>query len=457
MGSNLSLGLVGLMAGALAILPTIAARPNLAFQLVVFGTLGCPGFAGGGLTAWWMRHARLIADANGLRWRGLFGWKSARWADVQDYYDRIPASSQQRVPMSAIIKTSAGTLSFNRQWTNFDGFREQVTRLSTQSAARQWDILGSRPCDVWPRVFRYDTWQNIWTPRILLKLLLTAVAYLIAQPMMQMASLAGQIGWNMTLAMAGICVLLTVPMGWLLLLLFFSYQAAGRRKKERITADTQGIVFEDGAWRMEAAWADVTGYSIVQESSPWSGKYVVETRQGKFDFLGNIGSVILLLAIIQRYATEAADREWKNRVNPEALGGEAARWSGGQSGIGARVYHYKTRFYRASLWVPVSMSLTLGFFAWVTTQGVAIGGSAAGWLTGSGAFGILWLMGWYAYHTYRIETDEASLTRFTPISKQQLLWTQIEDYWLTDEYNNGVVQGWVNRCVSAVGSSAMRN
>lgn len=330
-----------LMGGLAAILPSNPPPLHPVVQAAFFGVVSIACLLGAALAAWWMFQARMEADADGLRWRRFGGWKSARWEEVRGFYDRLPAQSQAgRSSLRAIIKTSSGTISFSSEWANADSLREQVERRATNAAVQQWGLLGSRPCDPWPRVFRYDTWQNIWTPRVLLKLVLTALGYLLTKPLQQVVGTVGQAGWGMTLAGLGVYVLLIASMGAVFLMPLAQYRAAGRRKAERITADTDGIVFEDGARRVEAAWADVTGYGTVPGPGALGVRYLVETRRGDFDFLAVLDGATLLQAIIRRYAEDAADEDWRPRVNPEALGGEAARWSGGRVGVGARVYHY---------------------------------------------------------------------------------------------------------------------
>jgi len=390
----------------------------------------------------WQTRARIVADADGLRWRHFGGWKSARWEEVWDFYDRISSQTQgQRSLFWGVIKTAAGSVRFNSDWTGAGALREQVARLATNAAVQQWDLLGSRPCDTWPRVFRYDTWQNIWTPRVLLKLALTALGYLLTPPLQQAMSQAGQVGWGVTLAGLGVYVLLIASMGAFFLMPLAQYRAAGRRKAERIMADTNGITFEDGARRVEAAWPDVTGYGIVPGPGAFAVRYVVETRQGDFDFLAVLSGATLLQAIIRCYAEDAADKDWRPRVNREALGGEAARWSGGRIGVGARVYHYRTRMYRALLWAPLVFGLTCGFLAWVAGQGLMPGTQITGPVFGASAFGLVFLGGWYAYRVCRVETDEDGLTQVTPWGRQRMAWGQVEDYWLTGEYNSGIVRG----------------
>jgi hypothetical protein len=311
----------------------------------------------------------------------------------------------------------------------------QVVHCRTAKAR----TLESHPARQQPQTYHYR--QNIWTPRVLLKLILTALGYLLTKPLQQAMSQAGQVGWGVTLAGLGVYVLLTASVGAFFLMPLTLYRAAGRRKAERITADTNGLVFEDGARRVEAAWADVTGYGLVPGPGALTVRCVVETRQGHFDFLPVLGGVTLLQAIIQRYAQDAADKEWRPRVDVETLGGEAARWSGGRVGVGARVYHYRTRANRAFLWLPLGLCVTFGFEAWAAWRGVLPGTPAVGMVCAAAAFGLMFLSGWQAYRACRIETDEDGLTQVTPLGRRRLAWGQVEDYWLTGEYHSGVVQG----------------
>ena len=419
-------------------LPTPAAQMA---QTAFFGGVSVVCLLGAVLAAWWMLQARMETDSDGLRWRGLFGWKLARWEEVRDYYTRLPSQSHGQKHSRAILKTARGSLSFGSQWTNLEALREQTERLATQAAAQEWGIWGSRPCDPWPRVFRYDTWQNIWTPRLILALILPGLIYVFARPLNQAISLAGMVSWPMKLGLFAPYLLLFLMYGGPLFLMFIQFRTAGRRKTERITADTHGIVFDDGARQVEASWADVTGYGIVHGPGMLTVRYVVETPQGGFDFLPSLSDVFLFKVIVQRYSAHSVDTRWQPRVDSETLGGEAARWSGGRVGVGARVYHYRTRSYRALLWLPAGLCLTMLPMAILAAQGLTRGGSALGYLLLAGGFGLVSLGGWYAYRFCRIETDEDGLTQITSMSRRRMAWGQVEDYWLTGEYNNSVVTG----------------
>lgn len=427
----------GAIAGTGALLPAAPSSLHPVQEAIFFGTVSVASLFAAAWLTWWTLKARILADASGLRWRGGFGWKSARWEGVQDFYDRLPVQSG-RDSLQAVIKTSSGTVSFGRQWTNVGPLRALVARRVTDAAASEWGLLGTRPCDPWPRVFRYDTWQNVWTPCIILKLVLTGFGYTFVKPVQQAAGLAGLVGWPMKLALFAPYLILLLLYAGPVLFVLAQYRAAGRRRAERITADTEGIVFEDGARRIEAAWADLTGYEVA--SGALSARYVVETRRGDFDFLAALSGAMLLKAIIQRYAQDAADEEWRARVDPEALGGEAARWSGGRVGVGARVYHSRTRAHRAMLGLPLGMCLTMGFVCWATSQGLTPGTGLAGSVCGALFFGLMFVGCRHTHRVYRIETDADGLTRITPLGRRRLAWDQVEDYWLTSE-GGGVVAG----------------
>ena len=431
-------GFFGVVAGLGVLLPSNPPPLHPVAETAFFGTVSLASLLTAAWLTWWTLRACIRADSDGLRWNSGFGWKSARWEEVQDFYDTLPVRAG-RNSLRAAIKAPAGAVSFGRQWTDVGPLRALVARRALNAATNEWGLLGTRPCDPWPRVFRSDTWQNIWTPRIILKLVLTGFGYVFAKPIQQAASLAGLVGWPMKLALFAPYLFLLLLYAGPVLFVLAQCRAAGRRRAECITVDTEGIVFEDGTRRIEAAWADVTGYEIASGAGALASRYIVETRQGSFNFLAALSGAMLLKAIIQRYAQNSVDKEWRARVDPEALGGEAARWSGGEVGIGGRVYHSRTRAHRAMLGLPFSICLTMGFVCWATSQGLMPGTGLAGPVCGVLFFGLMFVGCCRAYRVCRIETDSDGLTRITPLGRRRLTWGQIEDYFLTE--GGGIVAG----------------
>ncbi len=386
--------------------------------------------------ALWLGRTRIVADGAGLRWRRFGGWKCAGWGEVLDYYDRLRGQGQAKRAGVRGIKTVAGEIRFGYDWPGAEALREAVERQATGTAAREWGLLGTRPCDPWPRVFGYDTFSNRWSPRLLVKLSLVFVVYVLVKPALSLTGLAALLGWRMTLTTAALYLLLTVPLAVMLLVRpLLDYRAVQKRLGERITLTPEGLMFEDGTRRIDARWDEVTGYGIAD------GKYTVETGGGAFDFVSSIGNGLLLRENIRLYAAKAADTEWKVRTDADALGGEGACWRGGQVGVGARVFHYRTRFTRRLLWYGV---LLIVFFCAVGEVS-SVGSANSSLIVALIALPLIaaLLRGWQTYRWGGIYLDEDGLTQWTPLGRRRLAWAQINDFYLS----KGDAPGGVQRVV----------
>ena len=407
------------------------------------------------LYIWWLLRASVIANPEGLHERKLGGWKSVRWDEVTDYYESLPlvpprrstqsqskkVQPSKRVQPTVVLSilTATRRIGVTSRSSKADALRELVAANAINSRAESWEIYGTRLFDPWPRVFDYDTQRNYWAPRLWLKLFVTFVIYIFVEPALQLTATANLIGWTTTLATAGLYLLLVGSIGLIFLFPLANYRAANRRRAERISVDLTGISFEDGTRRLEADWPDVTGYGAAFSPSI-SNRYFVETRSGEFDFLSSLGNAALLQEIIRRYATASADRAWKLRGSGEMLGGEASRWSGGKVGIGARVYHYRTRTHRALLGLPLMLCLVFELLAWMTWQGLLPGQSVRGQVLIGAVSGLGFLCSYFAYRHCRIECDEEGMTQISLWSRHRLRWERVEDYYLTKE-RGGVVLG----------------
>lgn len=398
--------------------------------------------------AWWLLRACIICNSAGLRRRGLGGWKSVCWEEVTDYYEKLPTRTQRSVSAKqptvvSVAETPFGLWGVSNLWSNASALRVQIAFHAVKSRAQQWEIKGTRLVDPWPRVFDYDTCENRWAPRIWFKLFSAYVFYLLIQPALKLTAMVGGIGWAMTLAAAALYLLLMGSFGLIFLLPLAQYRAANRRKTERITVDPNGIIFESETQRVEALWPEVIGYHSVNGQGLLV-QYAVETQNGSFDFLPSIRNAALLKEIIQRFAKASADQQWCSRVDMEVLGGEAARWSSGRVGAGSRVYHYRNRMNRALLWLPLMLGFVFLLSAILAWQGLAPGQNMLPSLIATAANGLIALLGYYAYRTCRIETDDEGLTQITLLGKRRLRWPQIENYFLAKE-RNGIVIGRVER------------
>ena len=421
---------------AFASTPKGPPSPGATFIFLTFALL-C--FLGSCVFFWWMLRACIAADDSGLRVRGFGGWKPVRWAEVSDFYETLPMQKRSAAA-GYVLETASGKICFSRDWSNAEALGELVARNAVHSRVSEWEIKGTRAADPWPVVFDYDTRENRWAPRLWLKLFVVFVVYLVVQPALKLAAAAALLGWTAAVAITALYLLLMGSLGLVFLLPLAQYRAAARRKAERITANLDGVVFEGDARRLQAAWADVVDYQVVSSHGVLF-RFIVETRQGEFDFLSSLGNAGLLQAIIQCYAVKAEAREWRRATDEEALGGEAARWSGGKVGVGTRFYHYRTRGYRAAL---LGMAF-LGVVCGLLFAGIGSGRLPGNALpTGTGAaLGIGWsaglLLGWRAYKRNGIAADARGLTQRTLFGDRVLAWEQVQDYTLS--HAGGKVSG----------------
>ena len=386
--------------------------------------------------AWWMLRAGIIADTSGLCVRRFGGWKSVRWEEVSDFYEVVPVRSGRRAGSGTrfVLEMPSRKIGFSSLWSNAERLREKVAQNAVNSRAAEWEIKGTRRADPWPRTFGYNTWENRWAPRIWLKLFVVFVVYLFVKPALQLAVTAHVIGWTVTLVIAGAYVLLVGSLGLIFLLPLAQYRASNRRKSEQITVDLDGIVFNDGARRVEAAWAEVTGYEVAHGSGVMT-QLAVETQHGDFDFLSSLKEAGLLKAIIQRFAIQSANHKWGLPVGAEALGGEAARWTGGKVGAGQRFYHYRTRTNRAVLLGITALSVVSLLLVMCSTFGWLPGAASPGASPSAGtvaAFGIAWgaglALGWRAYLQNGIALDDGGLTQRMVFGSRYLAWEQVQDF-----------------------------
>ena len=414
--------LLGLNAWAMAVTPGLGSRA----MSVVFTVLSLLCFLGAVAGLRWTRRAQVTADGAGLRWRGLGRWRSARWDEVSDYFDKLPPRGASVV--SSVIQTRQGPVRFSSKWSDRDALRAAVVERAGRLMGAGWETQGCRASDPWPRVFGYDTFNNRWMPTLTLKLFLAFVAYLLVKPALGLAALGGLVGWRMALITAGLYALLIIPLGLLFLLPLAQYREVRRRRGQTITVDPNGLVFQAGDRAVAAAWPDVTGYFVGRDRL--NPLYVVETRHGNFEFLAAVGRAGLLQAIIRQWATRATEREWEPRRERNTFGAETAHWCAGQNGKGARRYHYQTRSNRAFLWGPPAFGLAGLLLAELAGQGVLPG---ADWrLCAAGA--LFWFVvlavGWQVYRSYAILADDVGLTQTTMLGRRFLPWPQVRDYFL---------------------------
>lgn len=332
--------------------PPTAADPVGARVIVI--VIAAPLFLLAGVTAAWCLRAEIIADEDGLRWRGLARTRRAPWSGVTDYYERL---SQGHRP-TAWVETVSGKFLISGV-TNAGALREIVQARPTGAPAHSWEILGTRPGDSWPRVFHHLTAD---TTTGLAACLLGIVgppvyfAVYLAQNVAQVRGMLAELGPGMGCAFLACYALVALGFPLSMGLSLPLFLEGHRRRHERVVVDPRSLCLEDGTQRLEARWEEVTEVEVAPLRGLPGMVRIRLTRGRSIEYLQSIHEAGLLKAIITRYAGRGVKRSVLGE-SQEVLGGDAARWSGGSPGIGQRIYHYRTRANRAMLWFLSSLAL----------------------------------------------------------------------------------------------------
>ena len=368
----------------------------------------------------WLLRAQVVADANGLRWRMMGLWHTVTWDEVTDYYEvLVPGKPSKR---RLVLETRQGRLSLSRDtWgKGIEAICTPIEQSAALAKTKQWELYGTRLQDEWPRVFRYDTFSNRWSPWLVMGCLLLCMASMTSS---KWGRLLNDPGWVWNVLALGIVFLMFAPLFWLAL---YSLRTVRPRLSQRITATMEGLVYEERDTRIQASWAEVASYGAIAVMGSKAGiastTYTITTQNGSITFNHAITDVFLLREIISRYARNAVGSEWR-LPHDDVLGGTDARWTGGYEGVGERIYHYRTRTSRAFLWYPSALAGATGVLAALTPLGLAqMPWSPALVLT------LLSCWGWWRYRTARIQLDGNGITQYTIFGPRHLRWDQIERF-----------------------------
>ena len=158
---------------ALAALLTVFDPPKSNAIWQTYFLFGVPGIFALAVTPYLLFN-RIIADENGLRWRGASPiWKSARWDEITDF--SIDSAMPKYVHQT--IETRNGNIHFGED----DSFHQELAALVAASAIqtpyREWGVKGLRPNEKFEIVFvtRELSWLALlsaFVPLMLLALVL---------------------------------------------------------------------------------------------------------------------------------------------------------------------------------------------------------------------------------------------------------------------------------------------
>lgn len=349
--------------------------PGIGITLLAYTLYTLITFSWGGITA----------DETGLRWRDWRGAHFVAWADVTTYYDALPRFAQGRTEQvrSMVVLAGDGTvLRFDLQWWNGDRLRAWIAEKAISVASHRlpdgtsgWIAQGARPSDL-PQTFSYSRIE-IRNERLQASCLTFAVCCAILGPFAWLFSdiLGGLSATASSFRDDWYSEVSSILLGFSLLLLacvspfFWHFSRSERarrdadkrvRRTESLQVTAEGLTFFiDGEERF-ASWESIVGYhfgSPLKSGSLFAHLFFysrflschIRTTDGKrFVLTNRISRFPLLQYILRRYATEAVEENLVEN-NREALGGIAARWTGGEEGNGDHVYHMRTRTFRNSL------------------------------------------------------------------------------------------------------------
>jgi hypothetical protein len=391
----------------------------------------------------WLLRACIIADAHGLRWRGLFGsWRSMAWAEITEYYIRYePYRSSEPL----IVEAPGRQMKFDKDWSDMTSLRTVIQTQATSALAHDWGIQGTRLEDDWPRVFSYNLKRSRYAvlPVLLIVLLFTIPSLCWLMPDVFRAYQANGSLWDAL--PSAVLPLFFLSMAAFLIVSQVEDAIAGLRwAEQRIVVDPKGITYGVGDEKAEFAWKEITDYYI-RHTGGWRPgvEYVIKTASGDIRFSPGLKDAALLKATVRRYVTAANGRDWRYAQDPNTLGGVAAKWSGGREGVGQRIYHYRTGLSRAYLFGLVAFAVTLLLEIGIERRyEIAPLNNAPAGIHIADALLLLYVWSLWRYRTAQIRTDADGVWQYTVLGRRFLAWPDVQDYCLTGpEGNFGNVVG----------------
>jgi hypothetical protein len=408
--------------------PHPAAGVNFVWMMVLAGILFIPAVIG----VIWLVRSVVIADDNGLRWRGLHGWRFAAWDEVTDYYDNVIQGTSKK---AFVVETAAGHVVRSAgSWTKIDYLRRVVQSNATGARAKSVQTLGSRGDVDLPRTFDYRN-ANTAMMRWIIPALWVALCALMVERSFALYGGYTKYGWSSGVSTLAWKVALHIAVNGVLIGLFtFIWRSTKRRLNQRITANRDGLLFEDGAASQFMSWDEVTSYAIISDPAVRlvdTPVNAVMSARHRIMFDRNLNDAAALAEIIARNAVNAATKRWRTDTD-DAFGGIAARWTGGCEGMGDRVYHYRNRSGRVMLvWSPLGLAVIALVPALARIQ---LGPSPASpadiifvaVFTTVIVLGAFWFCA--VYRTASIRTGDRGITQQTPLGSRFIAWDDIKGY-----------------------------
>ena len=386
--------------------------------------------------AFYLRRAVVLADAQGLRWRGLGRWHVAAWADITDYYERWPVNKQRVILM--VVAAGQERLSLRGDlWSHTDAPRAIINKQATAADCQTWDVWGTRPNRDWPHTFDYNTSDNRMMP-VLCGLFVVSLLMLLFHACHGIARTFVQLGTGWGLASCAALLFGLLPMALMGYLIFRSTEDLWHRRRDKITVSREGIRHEREGMCLDSSWTDIQDYRLLPRAGlSVAAPCLVTTRQGSFSFTAPLAGFRVLQKVIADHATAAKSQCW-DTAQQEVLGGVGSRWSSGCEGVGERVFHYRTRTVRALLLLPTSLALLPMLSLTLAQAGLVAHGPSWSFALFVWAV-VLWC--WWRYHVACIQVSADEIAQRTPWGWRRLRWDQVEQFTVREDFGTLVGSG----------------
>ena len=378
---------------------------------------------------WLMRRLRIVADARGLQIYGVFKTRFISWNDIEDYELRPPGTYGQQTRLTW-IRASGKWRRLPTLHDNMDELRAAIQAQATSSRARDWQLNIARDdADSWPKTYVYSDPTGAKQFALVVAGLLFIGALI----------LSGNLGASATRANSSADAYLHwLQVAVLLLPLLLIHTAIMRAKKraggQTIRADQTALIIVDNDVSTRIAWDEIADYFI---EDPKKGvalsQYVVEGEGTRAVFHAEIANFAELKALIVARAINAKSSEWRHRENSDidTLGGEPSLWAGGAPGVGRKVYHYRTRTFRALLLLGSSVALAcmIPLTITFTSENYANKfGDQIGVSVSMGVMSVVIALGWLAFWRSSIQTNENGVFHRSIWGERFLIWNEIEAF-----------------------------
>ena len=255
---------------------------------------GVPGTFAVSVTPYLLRH-RIVADENGLRWRGaLSGWKRARWDEISDFY--LDSALSKRP--NNVVETPKGNVAFDQDHSAHQELGALIAACARHAPYREWGVKGLRPDETFSLTFvtRELSWLALGSAFVPLTLVALALLRWVWNAPWQnfqqaralsgdgVAALAYLLPWLFTaLFVCGMLSIVLTP--WVSALIL----------RERVTVTQDGLRFER-RWRsLFIAWSELRAVHLHRERA----RFVGTRSQWQMHWL------LVLRPFIERYAPDA--------------------------------------------------------------------------------------------------------------------------------------------------------